>query len=347
MRTHPEPIRNRLKLFFFLVNAMPAPPVPRLVHKRPMRRIHQPNNPLVHMRRQIAIQMRYPIFFAERRQFWRRRRPQPDRSRGGACPSLFSSVFTPRSRNPRPRIHKNPKISIPLLAGIMPRKNPLHFQFVLASKRRDLDALPAASLEFPPVITALQILSVKPPIRERNPSMRTRIPHRKRFPLSRASQNQRHFQKHRRLQMVAGNFAAPQSRIPEVPKESCVAFGNIIPRCRRASLHQRLHWFAHHHGIVVHRVAPEQPARAAAVQQQRHGEQCLSCIEATGNGIQLRVSDFGVILSEEQINVRRFLLADPASLAFVASPFFLLLLTIHHSPLTTHYSLLFRGLLWP
>jgi peptide chain release factor 1 len=49
----------------------------------------------------------------------------------------------------------------------------------------------------------------------------------------------------------------------------------------------------------------------------------------------LRVSYFGGILSEEQIDVRRFLLADPASLALVASSFFLSLLTAHHSLLTS------------
>ena len=77
VRTHPESIGNRLKLFFFLMNAMPAAPVPRLMHKRSMRRIHQTNNPLVHVRRQLASQMRNPIFLAERGQFRRRRQSSP------------------------------------------------------------------------------------------------------------------------------------------------------------------------------------------------------------------------------------------------------------------------------
>jgi hypothetical protein len=50
-------------------------------------------------------------------------------------------------------------------------------------------------------------------------------------------------------------------------------------------------------------------------------------IAATPPSIELRVSDFGVILSEEQIDVRRFLLADPVSLAPVAS----------HIPFATYY----------
>ena len=88
VRTHPKSIRNRLELFFLLVNAMPTPPVPRLMHKRPVRRIHQSNNPLVHMRRQLASQMRNPIFLAECRQF---RRGQGTIRSGGARPSLSTS----------------------------------------------------------------------------------------------------------------------------------------------------------------------------------------------------------------------------------------------------------------
>jgi hypothetical protein len=54
MWAHAKATRNRFKLFFFLVNAVPAAPVPRLMDKRPVRRIHQSNNSLVHMRRQLA-----------------------------------------------------------------------------------------------------------------------------------------------------------------------------------------------------------------------------------------------------------------------------------------------------
>ena len=92
VRTHPESIRNRFKLFFFFVNAMPAPPVPRLMHERPVRRIHQPNNPLVYMRRQLASQTRHPIFFAESRQFrYGRNRLGQSRSRGARYTQKYPS----------------------------------------------------------------------------------------------------------------------------------------------------------------------------------------------------------------------------------------------------------------
>jgi len=270
VRAHPKTIRNRLELFFLLVNAMPTPPVPRLMHKRPVRRIHQSNNPLVHMRRQLASQMRNPIFLAERRQF---RRGQGTICSGGARPSLSTLrlstlgilreslrslrlcvifFFSPTlsrtrwlSRDARTRIHVHPKISIPLFASIMPRKNALHLQFVLASQRRNLNALPAACLKFPPVITALQILPVESPVRKRNAPMRARIAHRKRFALSRAPQDKRHFQKHCRLQMVAGNFRAPQRRIPEIPQKSSIVFGNSLSRRFAVRPQQTSHRFAH------------------------------------------------------------------------------------------------------
>ncbi len=222
---HPKTIRNRFKLFFFFVNAMPAAPVPRLMHKRPVRRVHQSNNPLVHMRRQLASQMRHPIFLAESRQFrYGRNRLGQSRSRG-------AQVY--------------PEISVAFLARIMPSKNAFDFEFVLASQRWNFYAPPRTSLKFPPMITALQRMAVKAPVGKRNPPVRARITHRKCLPLSRAPEDKRHFQQHRSRQPVAANFRAPQSRIPEIPQKSDIIFVYSFARCCRASLYQGLHRFTH------------------------------------------------------------------------------------------------------
>jgi hypothetical protein len=114
----------------------------------------------------------------------------------------------------------------------------------LAGQRRNLNALPAASLKFPPVIAALQSLPIKPPVRKWNSPVRARIAHRERFAFYRAPQNQRHFQQHRRLQLVAGNFRASQSRIPEIPKKSGIAFGRSFPFLK-CTLQNWSHRFAH------------------------------------------------------------------------------------------------------
>src|SRR6202795_4300921 len=59
-------------------------------------------------------------------------------------------------------------------------------------------------------------------------------------------------------------------------------------------------------------------------------------VEATVGRIQLRVSEFSGILIREHFDVRRLLLADPASLALVASSLFPSLLTTHQSLFTSH-----------
>ena len=83
--------------------------------------------------------------------------------------------------------HVHPNVPVTLLARIMPGKDPLHLQLVLARQRRNLHALPAAPVKLPPVIAALQVLPVKPPIGKRNPPVRTSIPHRKRLALDRSA----------------------------------------------------------------------------------------------------------------------------------------------------------------
>src|SRR6267154_40128 len=141
MRAHPETVGYRLEPLGFLVNASAFPPEPRLVHERPMRRVHQSNNPVVDMRRQLARKMRDCVFAAENGK--RRRR------RNGV-------------RQPRPRrIHINPNVAVAFFARTMPRKDAFHFQFVLAGKRWNLDTLPGARLEPPPVVAALHYFSVE------------------------------------------------------------------------------------------------------------------------------------------------------------------------------------------
>src|SRR5712664_3683758 len=234
MRTHPEAVRNWLELLGFLVNASALPPEPRLMHERPMRRVHQPNDPVIDVRRQVASKMRDLVFVAENGKPRRRRN---------------------RLRQLRPRrIHINPNVPVPLLAGIMPRKNPLHFQLILAGQRRNLHALPAASIEPPSVITALHHFPIKPPIRQRYPPVRTRIPHRKHFPLGRSAKHQRHLEQHRRNEILPANLRAPHRRIPEVPQKSGI-------RLRRLGIHPQHSSYRLAHGrrrIVVYRLAPEQ-----------------------------------------------------------------------------------------
>src|SRR5260370_27529573 len=75
MRADAESVRNWLELLGLLVNASALPPEPRLMHERPMRRVHQSDNPVVNVRRQFARKMRDLVFVAENGKPRRRRNP--------------------------------------------------------------------------------------------------------------------------------------------------------------------------------------------------------------------------------------------------------------------------------
>jgi len=229
MRAHPETVRNRLELFGFLVNAPALSPEPRLVHERPMRRVHQSNNPLVDMRRQLAGKVRDLVFVAENGKPRRRRN---------------------RLRQPRPRgIHVNPDVAVAFFTGKMPSKNALHFQFVLTRKRRNLDALPATRIEPPSVVAALHHYSVEPPIRQRYPPVRARIPHRKRFPLGGSAKHQRHLQEHCRHELLPRNLGAPHRRIPKIPQKFRIRLRRSL--LRRLSIHPHHRPYRFAHGRIV------------------------------------------------------------------------------------------------
>src|SRR2546430_14862243 len=155
MRAHPKPVGNRLELLGFLVDAPAFPPEPRLVYERPVRRIHQSDNPVVNMRRQLARKMRDLVFVAEHR---KRRR----------CRNLLRQT---RSRT----IHINPNVAVPLFARKMSRKNALYFQLVLARKRWDVHELPDASMQTPSVDAALYDFPIGPPARKRDRAIRATI----------------------------------------------------------------------------------------------------------------------------------------------------------------------------
>ena len=234
MRAHPEAARNRLELLGFLVNAPTLPPEPRLMHERSVRRVHQSNNPVIDVRRQLAGKVRDFVFVAEYRKRRRRRN---------------------RLRKPRPRaIHVHPNVAVTFFARIVPRKNPLHFQLVLSRQRRNLHALPAASIESPSVVAALHHFPVKPPIRQRYPPVRTRIPHRKRLSFGGSAKHQRHFQQHRCNELLPANLRTPQRRIPEIPQKSSIRLRRSFLRRIGIHPHHRSHRFAHRRRrIVVYR----------------------------------------------------------------------------------------------
>src|ERR1700733_4324448 len=183
MRRHAKPripaaipiIIERLKVLRLLVNARLASPPPRLMDKRPMRRIHQPDNPVIHIARQLRRQMSRPKPARELRHLRHRRQIS------GTPP------------NPRLR-QENPRIPIPLLTRKCPRKNLGRVQRLKARQRRNLLALSRTRLEPPPMILTSHRLPIEPSRRQRNPPMWTQIPHREDLPVLLSSQKQWHAQ---------------------------------------------------------------------------------------------------------------------------------------------------------
>ena len=192
-------VLDRLKLLRLLMDARLTPPPPSLMHKRPMRRIHQPDNPMINIAWQLRRQMR---------------RPKPPRKLR-YLRHLRQLPYRPAS----PRLRQiYPRIPIPLLTRKRPRKNLRRVQRLKARQRRNLLALPRARLKPPPMVLASHRLPIKPPSRQRNPSMRTKITHRKQLPILLPSHQQRHTKQQCLRSLPRVQPPGPHCRIP-IPKD--------------------------------------------------------------------------------------------------------------------------------
>jgi hypothetical protein len=207
MRRHPKSrvspiilaVFQWLEVFLFLMNTRPAPPPPSLVHKRPMRGVHQPDNPMVHIARQLRRQMR---------------RPKPRRKLRHL---RHSRQLT--HNPPRPRLGQiHPRIPIPLLARKSPRKNLRRVQRLMTRQRRNFFALPRTRLKPPPMVFARHRLPIEPTRRQRNPPVRTKIAHRKQLAVILPSNQQRQAQQHRLRGLLRLQVLRAHSRIP-IPKD--------------------------------------------------------------------------------------------------------------------------------
>jgi hypothetical protein len=169
------------------------------MHKRPMRRVHQTDNPMIHIARQLRRQMR---------------RPKPRRK----LRHLRHSGQLPPNP-PAAGLRKiNPRIPIPLLTRKRPRKNLRRIQRLMTRQRRNLSALPRTRLKPPPMILASHRLPIEPPRRQRNPPVRTKIPHRKQLSIILPSHQQRHSQQHRLRRLPRTQLTHAHRRIP-IPKD--------------------------------------------------------------------------------------------------------------------------------
>ena len=71
MRGHAEAVGDWLEILVLLVNAVLLPPPPRLVHERPVRRVHQADDAVVDVAGEVGDEIRSLVFFAEGGDAWR------------------------------------------------------------------------------------------------------------------------------------------------------------------------------------------------------------------------------------------------------------------------------------
>src|SRR5580698_3247292 len=71
MRAHAETPGDRLKVLLLLVDAVAAPPPPRLVDKWPVRGIHEADDAVIHTTGQFGGQVGDLVLAAESRNLWR------------------------------------------------------------------------------------------------------------------------------------------------------------------------------------------------------------------------------------------------------------------------------------
>src|SRR5262249_16409782 len=69
---HPETMGNRLKGLLLLMNAMPAPPPPCLMHERSVRRIHQADDSVIDTHRHVRSEIGNLVLVAEDWNAWHR-----------------------------------------------------------------------------------------------------------------------------------------------------------------------------------------------------------------------------------------------------------------------------------
>src|SRR6516225_2328027 len=185
---------NGLEHFLLLVNAPPAPPPPSLVDERPMRRIHQPDDPVVDAQRQIGGQTRDSVRRTEDGEAWRR--------------------FLRFAAGARKR-HVNPDVAILLFAGKMSGMDFFYVELRIFGKRRDRAAQARLCLEAPAVVVALELIAIEMPKRERHSPMRTTVSQREGATAIVAPDDQRCAEQHGGTESPAPKLAARKRGIPE------------------------------------------------------------------------------------------------------------------------------------
>ena len=201
MRAHAETHGDRLKVLLLLVDAVAAPPPPRLVNKWSVRRIHEADDAVVHTTGQFGSQVGDIVHAAETRDSWH--------SHGWRNSFGESRAWRRRLGN------KHPNIVVMLFAGIRPCINAVDLEVLVGGERGDELALSAMGIERPAVVAAFELLAVEVAVGKRHAAVRTSVAQGEDLALTITAENQGSFEQHRLVQAVAGKCAAGHCPIPE------------------------------------------------------------------------------------------------------------------------------------
>lgn len=189
------------------------------MHERPVCRIHQSDDAVVHIAGQLRSQMRTTVTAAEFGQFrdwWQRVpdfHPHPAAARLG---------------------YVDPGVSIALAAGKRGRVDAARIG-VLAGQGRNLHALAGFRLEDPSVVFAGDCAAIEPSAGERDAAMGAAVAHGENAAVLFASQNQWDPQQHCGGHLPSPEHAATHGGIPVVIDEGCVRPQQIAHRKNRRS----------------------------------------------------------------------------------------------------------------
>src|SRR5579862_4335049 len=114
MGTHAEAHGNRFEVFLLFVNAVTGPPPPRLMNKRSVRRIHEPDDAVIDTAGKIGGQMRDFEF--------------PAKIRYSGYKHSRRNGFRKTCTRRRRFRYKHPDVAVPLFAGVASGIDPIDFQ---------------------------------------------------------------------------------------------------------------------------------------------------------------------------------------------------------------------------
>src|SRR5438132_1324504 len=199
VRAHAKAVRDRLKILLLFVDAMAAAPPPRLVNKRPVRRIHQPDDTVVHATWQLGGEVRDLVFVAEGRHAW--------------CWNGRLACFGETGPRLGRLRNEDPDVVVVLLAGKTARVDAVQFELLIRGEGWNVLALTGMGVEFPAMIATFDLLAVEPSIGKRHASVRAGISQGKRTSAPVPPDHERNFQQHVFYELVAADSLGGNSAV--------------------------------------------------------------------------------------------------------------------------------------